>query len=174
MTVKIQSASDSLGLVSVNGGVRFVVRGYLTASDFVFWWHVPTGQIPNNHFYGKDFVDALNTIKNGAPSSSIRFVRPGTIPADDRYNDDLPSITIYGARLSSFVGLTRICTLSQNQSAINITTPATSVSTLSLSYAQNVQNRTITGLYYAARDQNNALCSFNSAIYALPKTFLKK
>ena len=158
MTVAIKSASDSLGLVSVDGGVRFVARAYLTCQDWVFWWSIPNGQLKGNYFYGKDFVDALNAIKTGGGVQFVRFVAPGITPAQDQYNTYIEGFYVRGRRLSSFVGISRNCILTQNQDDITISVPNSSFSQL------NVLN------YY----ENNALCSFNTVTYQLPKYFNKE
>ena len=171
MTIEIKSTSDSLGLVNVNGGVRFVVRGYLNTPEYVFWWSIPSGQMPSR-FYGKDFITALNAIKGGAGSATVPYVIPGVDPADDYYTGS--SFVVYGERLSAIPALTRVCTLAQNQNTVNITTPVLSASSLSLIYAQNILSTRIVGFADAARDENNAICAFASGIYTLPKTFNKE
>ena len=172
MTVEIKSTSDSLGLISINGGVRFVVRGYLNTPEYVFWWNIPTGQL-SNQFYGKDFIAALNAIKNGVGgSATVPYVFPGVDPADDYYTGS--NFVIYGERLAAIAALTRVCTLAQNQNAVNITTPVLSASSLSLIYAQNILPTRIIGFNDAARDENNAICGFASGVYTLPKTFNKE
>ena len=171
MTIKIKSTSDSLGLVNVNGGVRFVVRGYLNTPEYVFWWSIPSGQI-SNIFYGKDFITALNAIRGGAGSATVPYVFPGVDPADDYYTGSY--FVIYGERLSSIPALTRVCTLAQNQNTVNITTPVISASVLSLIYAQNISPTKIVGFNDAARGENNAICGFQSGIYLLPTRFNKE
>ena len=171
MTIKIKSTSGSLGLVNVNGGVRFVVRGYLNTPEYVFWWNIPSGQM-SGRFYGKDFITALNAIRGGAGSATVPYVFPGVDPADDYYTGS--NFVIYGERLSAIPALTRVCTLAQNQNTVNITTPVLSASSLSLSYAQNVLPARIIGFNDAARDENNAICGFQSGSYTLPKTFNKE
>ena len=172
MTIKIKSTSDSLGLVNVNGGVRFVVRGYLNTPEIVYWWSIPTGQ-RGNRFYGKDFIAALNVIRGGETGAFVPYVFPGVDPADDYYTG--AGFTVHGARLTSIPALTRVCTLSQIQDKVNITTPVASASFLSLNYAQNVITLSIVGYADAARDENSAICGFNSSdIYALPKIFNKE
>ena len=172
MTIKIKSAADSLGLISIDGGVRFVVRGYLNTPEIVYWWSIPTGQ-RGNRFYGKDFIAALNVIRGGETGAFVPYVFPGVDPADDYYTG--AGFTVHGARLTSIPALTRVCTLAQNQNAVNITTPVLSTSVLSLIYAQNISPTRIVGFADAARDENSAICGFNSSdIYALPKIFNKE
>jgi len=172
MTIKIKSTSGSLGLVNVNGGVRFVVRGYLNTPEYVFWWSIPSGQM-TGRFYGKDFIAALNAIKNVVGgSATVPYVFPGVDPADDYYTGG--GFIVHGERLSAISALTRVCTLAQNQNAVNITTPVLSTSVLSLIYAQNISPTRIVGFADAARDENNAICGFQSGIYSLPKTFNKE
>ena len=173
MTVKIQSASPSLGLVDVNGGVRFVARAYLTATDFIFWWDVPTAQLVHSYFYGKDFVDALNAIMGGASSAVLRYIVPQSNPADDYYRADYSS-TIYGARLSSFIGLNRVCTLSQNDDDVSLVIPNSTISTATISIPNSTNMRVIDCFQDAARGENNAVCAFNSSIYGKPTTFFRE
>lgn len=167
-TVKIASGSPSLTYTSVDGGVRFVVHAFLTASNFVYWWSVPSGQLANNYFYGKDFVDALAAIRNGAGSAIVPIIVPQTNPSDDYPRGD--SVTIYGRRLSTYSGKNQVVNLSQNGDVVTMTTPVTATT----SFGLGIQNaNTITSYADAARGENNALCSFTPNIYSVG-TFFKE
>lgn len=168
MTIKIASGSPSLTFTSVDSGVRFVVHAFLTSSDFVFWWYVSSGQLANNYFYGKDFVDALTAIRNGADSAVVPIIVPQTNPADDYPRGD--SVTIYGRRLSTFYGKNQVVNLSQNGDDVTMTTPVTATASFEL----NIQNANVIDcLQDAARGENNALCRFNSNVYSVG-TFFKE
>ena len=169
MTIKIASSSPSLTLVEASGGVRFVVHAFLTASDFVYWWHIPDSQTVKTFFYGKDFVAALTAIRNGASSAIVRFVNPGTTPAEDAY-DAHQEVIIYGRRLSAFYGKNQVVNLSQNGDVVTMTTPVTATASFSL----GITNANAIDCFYdAARGENNALCSFTRNIYVVG-TFFKE
>lgn len=159
-TVKLASGSPSLTFTSVDGGVRFVVHAFLTASDFVYWWNIPDSYLVKNYFYGKDFVAALNTIRNGASSAIVRFVDPGITPAEDAY--DTREVIIFGSRLSAFYGRNQVVNLSQSGDVVTMTTPVTAPSDFSLAIGLS---KSINCLQDAARGENNALCSFTSNVY---------
>ena len=175
MTIKIKSASKSLGIVEVDGGARFVARAYLTCDDWVFWWSIPTGQLKGNFFYGKDFINALNAIKADGSVQFVRFVAPGITPAQDQYTTYIEGFYIRGQRLSTFAGIVRNCILTQNQDDVTISVPNSSFSQLNvLNYYNSAECRVIDCLSSADRDENNALCSFKSNIYSLPQYFTRE
>lgn len=167
-TIKLASGSPSLTFTDVNGGVRFVVHAFLTASDFVYWWNVRSGQLVNNYFYGKDLVDALTAIRNGASSAVVPIIVPQTNPADDYPRGD--SVTIYGRRLSTYSGKNQVVNLSQNGDVVTMTTPITATA----SFGLEIQDaNAIDCLQDAARGENNALCRFNSNVFSVG-TFFKE
>ena len=174
MTIKIASSSPSLTLVEASGGVRFVVHAFLTSSDFIFWWNIPSGQLKDSYFYGKDFVDALMAIRNGAGSAVVRYVVPGNTPAEDSYSTYIESFTVYGQRLSAYSGKNQVVNLSQNGDVITMATPVTATYSFNLgSLIDNNNKRVIECYQDAARGENNALCSFTSNVYIVG-TFFKE
>lgn len=170
MTIKIASSSPSLTLVEASGGVRFVVHAFLTSTDFVFWWSIPSGQLAGNFFYGKDFVDALTAIRNGAGSATVNFITPGNTPAEDTIRTNPTSFTIYGRRLSAYYGKNQVVNLSQNGDDVTMTIHVTATASFDL----GITNANVIECYAdAARGENNALCSFTSNVYIVG-TFFKE